>query len=226
MGAAAFIRTLLSIIVINLVLSGDNAVVIAMATLRLETGQRKKAIFWGTLGAVIFLILFTSIAAELLSLPYIQTVGGILLSWIAVKLLQGEENHEDKEAPASMGEAIKTIIVADLLMSTDNVLAVAGAANGNIILLIIGLFISIPIVVWGSTLIAVMIRKWPWLISLGAGLIGWTAGEMLLKEPYLKALSSNHMLEYLIPGLFAAGVIVIGNMNNIRKRKQAEQSEM
>lgn len=217
---ASFLSALLSIIIINLVLSGDNAVVIALATLRLEAKQRKRAIFWGTFGAVALRIALTAVAAILLTIPYIQAIGGILLTWIAVKLLEEEEDLEDKQAPASMREAIKTIIIADLLMSLDNVLAVAGASGGNIILLVFGLLLSIPLVVWGSTLISSLMRKWPWLVSLGAGLIGWTAGEMLLKEPYLKVIAENPIFEYLIPGVVAGGVILIGNLRKIKSKKQ------
>ena len=218
----AFFSALLSIIIINIVISGDNAVVIAMATLRLEPKQRKKAIFWGTFGAVGLRVALTAIAAVLLTVPYIQAVGGLLLTWIAVKLLAEDESGEDKEAPGSMAEAIRTIIIADFLMSLDNVLAVAGASGGNLPLLIIGLILSIPLVVWGSTFLSQLMRKWPWLVGLGAGLLGFTAGEMLLKEPYLKFLTENPIFEYLIPGLFAVGVIGIGYWKGKKKEKKEE----
>ncbi len=218
----AFFSALLSIIIINIVLSGDNAVVIAMATLRLEPKQRKKAIFWGTFGAVALRVVLTAIAAMLLTVPYIQAIGGLLLTWIAVKLLAEDKSGEDKEAPGSMAEAIRTIIIADFLMSLDNVLAVAGASGGNLPLLIVGLMLSIPLVVWGSTFLSQLMRKWPWLVGLGAGLLGFTAGEMLLKEPYLKFLTENPILEYLIPGLFAVGVIGIGYWKGKKKEKNEE----
>ncbi len=221
----AFFSALLSIIIINIVLSGDNAVVIAMATLRLETRQRKKAIFWGTFGAVGLRVALTAVAAMLLTVPYIQAVGGLLLTWIAVKLLAEDESGEDKEAPGSMAQAIKTIIIADLFMSLDNVLAVAGASGGNLPLLIVGLMLSIPLVVWGSTFLSQLMRKWPWLVGLGAGLLGWTAGEMLLKEPYLKFLAENQFLEYLIPGLLAVGVIGIGYWKGKKKEKEKQEVE-
>lgn len=214
-----FFSSLASIVLINLVLSGDNAVVIAMATLRLESKQRKLAIFWGTFGAVALRIVLTAVAALLLTIPYIQAVGGLLLTWIAVKLLQGDEEHDDKEAPESMAGAIKTIVVADFLMSLDNVLAVAGASGGNLLLLVLGLLLSIPLVIWGSTLISSLMRRWSWLIYVGAGLIGWTAGEMLLKEPYFKALSGYHWLQYAIPVGLTAIVLLIGHR---RKRRHGE----
>ncbi len=221
----AFFSALLSIIIINIVLSGDNAVVIAMATLRLETRQRKKAIFWGTFGAVGLRVALTAVAAMLLTVPYIQAVGGLLLTWIAVKLLAEDESGEDKEAPGSMAEAIKPIINADLFMTLENVLAVAGASGGNLPLLIVGLMLSIPLVVWGSTFLSQLMRKWPWLVGLGAGLLGWTAGEMLLKEPYLKFLAENQFLEYLIPGLLAVGVIGIGYWKGKKKEKEKQEVE-
>lgn len=223
MGLAS-LGALLSIIIINMVLSGDNAVVIAMATLRLEPGQRKKAIFWGTFGAVALRVALTAIAAMLLTIPFIQAIGGLLLTWIAVKLLADDESGQEKEAPGSMAQAIKTIIIADFLMSLDNVLAVAGAARGNVPLLIVGLLLSIPLVVWGSTFLSSLMRKWPWLVGLGAGLLGWTAGEMLLNEPYLKFLTENPVFEYLIPGLLAVGVVIMGYKIS-KKTEQDKESE-
>lgn len=216
----AFFSGLFSIIMIDAVLSGDNAVVIAMATLRLESRQRKKAIFWGTFGAVALRVFLTVLAAFLLNVPYIQAVGGLLLTWIAVKLLSEDESGEDKEAPDSMGRAIRTIIIADFLMSLDNVLAVAGVSGGNIPLLIIGLMMSIPLVVWGSTFLSRLMRKWPWLVALGAGLLGWTAGEMLLKEPYLKLVTENRAFDFLVPGMLALGVILIGYRRSKAIEKQ------
>lgn len=216
----AFINVLISIIIINIVLSGDNAVVIALATLRLNKKQAKTAIFWGTFGAVALRIVLTIIAAYVLSIPYIQTLGGIALTWIAVKLLQNDENA-NFEAPQSMMQAIKTIIIADLFMSLDNVLAVAGASGGNDFLLIFGLVLSIPLVVWGSTFIAKLMSRWSWLVYIGAGLIGWVAGEMFVKEPYMEALKGVPFLEYLIPGLFTLGVISVGFLKKKQSIKKA-----
>jgi len=221
MGLAS-LGALLSIIAINLVLSGDNAVVIAMSTLRLEPGHRKKAIFWGTFGAVALRVVLTMVAAMLLTVPFLQAVGGLLLSWIAVKLLADDEKREEKEAPSSMAQAIKTIIIADFLMSLDNVLAVAGAARGNVFLLIAGLLLSIPLVVWGSAFLSKLMRKWPWLVALGAGLLGWTAGEMLLSEPYLKFFRTYPILEYLVPAAIAIAVVVIGHRISKKKEEQKE----
>ncbi|HVJ50514.1 TerC family protein [Desulfitobacterium sp.] len=215
-----FWATLLSIVIINLVLSGDNAVVIALATLRLGKEDRKKGIFWGTLGAVVLRIGLTTVAAMLLKIPFVQATGGMLLIWIAIRLLKEDKNEEEIKAASSLREAIQTIIFADLLMSLDNILAVAGASNGNPILLILGLAISIPIVIFGSTILSNLMKKWPWIVSIGAGLLGYTAGEMLLNDSFFHFLSEIEILNYLIPGLLAVGVIMIGNFSKTKKVKR------
>lgn len=215
-----FWATLLSIVIINLVLSGDNAVVIALATLRLGKEDREKGIFWGTLGAVVLRIGLTAVAAMLLKIPFVQATGGMLLTWIAIRLLKEDENEEEIKAASSLREAIQTIIFADLLMSLDNILAVAGASNGNLILLILGLAISIPIVIFGSTILSNLMKKWPWIVSIGAGLLGYTAGEMLLDDSFFHFLSEIEILNYLIPGLLAVGVIMIGNFSKTKKVKR------
>ncbi|NLI92832.1 MAG: TerC family protein [Peptococcaceae bacterium] len=220
----SFWSSLLSIIVINLVLSGDNAVVIALATLNLNEKDKKKGIFWGTFGAVALRIVLTAVAAMLLKVPFVQAVGGMLLTWIAVKLLKdqgGEEQH--LEASGNLLGAIKVIIFADLLMSLDNVLAVAGAAGGNIPLLIIGLCLSIPIVIFGSTLLSSLMNKWPWLVSIGAGLLGYTAGEMVLNDTSFKFLHNYHVLEYVIPWGLAILVVIIGNLLKSSAQKKVLQ---
>ncbi|NLI92826.1 MAG: TerC family protein [Peptococcaceae bacterium] len=221
----SFWSSLLSILVINLVLSGDNAVVIALATLNLEEKDKKLGIFWGTFGAVILRIALTAVAAMLLKIPFVQAVGGLLLTWIAVKLLKDQdgEDHHTKSA-GNLMDAIKIIIFADLLMSLDNVLAVAGAAGGNLVLLILGLGISIPIVIFGSTLLSGLMKKWPWLVSLGAGLLGYTAGEMVLNDSYFHFLSEITVLEYLIPWGLAVLVVIIGNVIKRSKEKVKEEN--
>lgn len=216
---AGFWGALFSIVIINLVLSGDNAVVIALATLRLGEKERKQGIFWGTFGAVALRVVLTAVAAMLLKIPFVQAVGGLLLAWIAIKLLKGEDDEGDIKAAGNLREAIQTIIFADLLMSLDNVLAVAGASKGNLLLLVLGLLISIPIVIFGSTLLSNLMKKWPWLISIGAGLLGYTSGEMFLNDTFFHFLAEIKILEYLIPGILAVGVIVIGNLLKRRKKK-------
>lgn len=220
-----FWSSLLSILVINLVLSGDNAVVIALATLNLCEKDKKKGIFFGTFGAVALRILLTAVAAMLLKVPFVQAVGGLLLTWIAVKLLKdqaGEEQH--CQAAGNLFDAVKIIIFADLLMSLDNVLAVAGAAGGNMTLLILGLCISIPIVIFGSTLLSGLMKKFPWLVSIGAGLLGYTAGEMLLNDSYFHFLHNYHLLEYVIPWGLAVLVVVIGNMAKKAAEKKPQET--
>lgn len=211
----------LSIVAIDLVLSGDNAVVIALATLRLEEKDRKKGIFWGTFGAISLRIVLAMVAAMLLKFPFVQAVGGLLLSWIAINLLKGEDNEGEIKAAGSLREAIQTIIFADFLMSLDNVLAVAGASKGNIPLLIFGLMISIPVVIFGSTILSNLMKKWPWLVTIGAGLLGYTAGGMILNDTYFHSLSEITLLKYLIPGVFAIAVIVIGNLLKTRRGKRS-----
>lgn len=222
---AGLLGSILSITLMDLVLSGDNAVVIALATLRLGEKERRKAIFWGTFGAIALRVSLTTIAVMLLAIPFVQVVGGLLLAWIAVKLLLGDEDESEVKEASSLRAAIQTIIIADFLMSLDNVLAVAGASQGNISLLIFGLFISIPIVVFGSTFLSSLMKKWSWLVSLGAGLLGYTAGEMLLNDSYFHFLAQISILDYLIPGALGVGLVIVGNLLRIRREKGLESKE-
>jgi len=171
------------IIAIDVVLSGDNAVVIALACRNLTPEQRKKGILWGVAGAVSLRVVLTAFAALVMNLPWLKFVGGLLLFWIAIKLLlpEGEEG-EDIEAAAHLWGAVKTIIVADFVMSLDNVIGVAGAAHGSLALLIFGLAVSIPLIVWSSRLIMHAMEKWPAVILIGAGLLGYVAGEMMATD--------------------------------------------
>jgi YjbE family integral membrane protein len=172
-----------SITLINIVLSGDNAVVIALAARSLPEHQRKKAVMWGAGAAVVMRIILTIIAVEMLKWPYLKIIGAILLFWIAVKLLVPEDDEENVESSDNLMKAIKTILIADLVMSLDNVIGVAAAAKGNMTLLILGLAISIPIVIFGATMLMKLMEKWPIIITIGAGLLGWVAGEMLITDP-------------------------------------------
>lgn len=173
-----------SILLANVVLSGDNAVVIAMAARTLKPEQRGKAIFFGSAAAIVMRIVLTIIAIRLLSMPFLKIVGGCLLAYIGVDLLTGEADGdgEGKEV-TSMAGAIRTILVADLVMSLDNVLAVAAAAKGNMPLLIIGLVVSIPLIVFGASLLTKVMERFPIIITIGAALLGFLAGEMLLTDP-------------------------------------------
>jgi YjbE family integral membrane protein len=171
------------ITLINIVLSGDNAVVIALAARSLPAHQQKQAVMWGAGAAVVMRILLTIIAVELLKWPYLKIIGAILLFWIAIKLLVPEHDDENVESSDNLMKAIKTILIADLVMSLDNVIGVAAAAKGNLTLLILGLAISIPLVIFGATILMKVMERWPIIITIGAGLLGWVAGEMLMTDP-------------------------------------------
>ena len=172
------------IILIDIVLSGDNAVVIALACRNLTPEQRKTGIFWGVAGAIGLRVVLTVFAALVMTLPWLKLVGGLLLIWIAVKLmLPEEEEGHDIQASAHLWGAVKTIIVADFVMSLDNVIAVAGAAHGSLALLLFGLAVSIPLIVWSSQLILRWMERWPWIVLLGAGLLGYVAGQMIFTDP-------------------------------------------
>jgi len=174
---------LLQITLINIVLSGDNAVVIALAARSLPQEQQKKAVMWGAGAAVIMRILLTIIAVKLLAMPYLKIIGAALLFWIAVNLLVPEDEEANVDSSDNLVKAIKTILIADLVMSLDNVIGVAAAAKGNMTLLVLGLAISIPLVIFGATILMKLMERWPIIITIGAGLLGWVAGEMLMTDP-------------------------------------------
>jgi len=171
---------------VNIILSGDNAVVIALAARSLPAKQQKAAVLWGSGAAVVMRIVLTIFAVALLTLPWLKLVGSLLLFWIGIKLLVPEEDEANVNASDNLVSAIKTILIADLVMSIDNVIAVAAAAQGSMTLLILGLAISIPLVVFGSTLLLHLMERWPVIITIGAGLLGFVAGEMLVTDPALK----------------------------------------
>ena len=179
----AFWIGLAKIIGVNIVLSGDNAVVIALAARSLPPKQQKLAILWGAGAAVVLRIILTIFAVALLALPWLKLVGGLLLFWIGIKLLVPEDGGDDINASDNLMAAIKTILIADLVMSVDNVIAVAAAAGGSMTLLILGLAISIPLVVFGATLLVTLMERYPVIITVGAALIGMVAGEMLVTDP-------------------------------------------
>ncbi len=179
----AFWIGLLKIIGVNIVLSGDNAVVIALAARSLPPKQQKQAILWGAGAAVVLRIVLTIFAVALLALPWLKIVGSLLLFWIGIKLLVPENDDANIDASDNLITAIKTILIADLVMSLDNVIAVAAAAGGSMTLLILGLAISIPLVVFGATLLVKLMERYPVIITIGAGLIGMVAGEMIVTDP-------------------------------------------
>jgi YjbE family integral membrane protein len=212
-----FLTALLSIVIIDLVLAGDNAIVIGLAARNLPKHQQKKAVIWGTVGAVVIRALATLFVVWLLKVPGLLLIGGILLVWIAYKLLVEEKGH-DVEAGGSLWEAIRTIIIADALMGLDNVLAVAGAAHGSFWLVILGLLISVPIMVWGSTIILKWIERFPVIITIGAGVLAWTASKMIVDEPFLDQYFANPIVKYGFEILIVAGVIAAG----VLKKKTGE----
>ncbi len=192
---ASFWTALGQIIIIDILLGGDNAVVIALACRRLPPAQRVKGIIWGTVGAIVLRVVLIAFALTLLSVPYLKLVGAVLLVWIGIKLLHPEdEDHAQIEASDRLWGAVKTVIIADLVMSVDNVLAIAGAAQNageshELLLVILGLLISIPIIVGGSQLVIRVMERWPWVIRGGAMLLGWIAGSMAWTDPaVVKAL--------------------------------------
>ena len=213
------------IIGVNLLLSGDNAVVIALACRGLPEARRNQGILIGTIGAVVLRIVLTFFALYLLGLPYLKLLGALLLVWIGVRLLIPEEGGGDGHAGMNtgLGSAIRTIVLADLVMSLDNVLGVAAAANGSLPLIVIGLLISIPMIVFGSQFIIKLMDRFPLLITLGAGLLGWVAGEMGVTDPVWAAWVTQHaaFLQHLAPLLCAVLVIVLGTWLARRRRAAA-----
>ncbi|KYG96887.1 TerC family protein [Paenibacillus jamilae] len=210
---------LLKILMINLVLSGDNAVVIAMASKNLPARQRSQAIWWGAVGAVLLRCVLTFVAVILLGIPFIQAAGGLLLLWIAFKLLY-ENDHVGVRAETTIWKAIQVILVADFVMSLDNVLAIAALADGDIAIIVIGIAISIPIVVWGSNVIAIWLHRFPVLVLLGSAILAFTAGEMLLRDPRLGVwlAGTGELIHAWLPGLLATAVVVAGIYRQLRAR--------
>ncbi len=214
---AAFWAALLSIIVANILLSGDNAVVIALASRNLPAGQQKKAIFWGSAAAIILRVVLTITAAHLLTLPYLKIIGAILLVYIGVQLMADSDDDADMKAHSNVWGAIRTILIADLVMSLDNVIAVAAAVQKGpeetrLILLIVGLGLSIPLIIFGSTMLLKIMDRFPIIITLGAGLLGLLAGGMLVEDPAIHgplqaAMSDAQMI---FEGLGVAIVLLLG----------------
>ena len=210
----AILSKILSIIVLNLVLSGDNAVVIALATRKLPASSQNKAIVIGTAGAVVLRILLMLIAIELLTMPYVKIIGAILLFYIAYDLLKTNEEETEVKSETTLLSAIRTIIIADLVMSLDNFLAIAGVADGHFMLAGLGLIISIPIVIFGSQVILKLMDRFPWLIWVGALLIAYTAGSMLVEDHFihhlLRGLSNGHIVS-LASCVLLAGMYFLFN---------------
>ena len=221
------------IIIIDILLGGDNAVVIALACRKLPPAQRTKGIIWGTAGAIILRVILIAFAMTLLNLPFLKVVGAILLVWIGVKLLApDDEAHGNVAGSDKLLAAIKTIIVADLVMSVDNVIAIAGAAQGagdghQMPLVIFGLLVSIPIIVWGSQLVIKLMERYPMIITAGGMLLGWIAGGMLVTDPvlanpdkwqWMPKLAQTDMLRYAASVAGALLVLVVGKAMAARNK--------
>lgn len=219
-----FWLAVLQIIAIDIVLGGDNAVVIALACRRLPDKQRKLGIFWGVAGAIVLRVVLIFFALNLLTIPYLKVAGAALLVWIGIKLLQPEsEGSHEVDASTTLLGAIKTIIVADAVMSLDNVIAIAGAAKDEISLVIFGLVISVPIIVWGSQLVMRVMDRYPVTIAIGAGLLGWIAGDMAVTDVVTKEwvdVNAN-FLHWIAPAAMAIVVIAAGKTLAARKRVEA-----
>jgi YjbE family integral membrane protein len=217
--AMDFLSALAAIIVIDLVLAGDNAIVIALAARNLPKALQRRAIVWGTVGAVVVRASLTVGVLWLLQVPGLLLAGGILLVWIAYRLLAGDDGGKHEVKPATtFWSAMRTIVVADAVMGMDNVLAVAGAAHGSVLLVVLGLVVSVPIVVWGSTLILGWIERFPALLYVGGAVLAWTAAKMILGEPLVEQWLAHQ------PALRAAiYVLIIGGVlgaAGLRKRKE------
>lgn len=220
-----FWLAVVQIILIDIVLGGDNAVVIALACRRLPEHQRKLGIFWGVFGAIALRIVLIFFALSLLAIPYLKIGGAILLIWIGIKLLQPEsEGEHEIDASTTLLGAIKTIIVADAVMSLDNVIAIAGAAKDDLSLVIFGLVISVPIIVWGSQLVMKIMDRYPITIAIGAGLLGWIAGDMVVTDVVTKEWVNMQAqyLHWVAPATAAVLVILVGKVMAARQQAKVK----
>jgi len=222
---AAFFSGLLQIMIINIILSGDNAVIIALAVRGLEPVQRKWGIILGSLLAVVLRVVLVAFAVALLTVPFLKLTGGILILWIAVKLFT--EGHGDESVASSAGiwQAVRVILIADLVMSIDNVLAIAGAASGNMFLIIIGLATSIPLIVGTSALLTMLMDKYPIIITIGAAILGKVGGEMMITDHWVHTkFNPSHTVDYGVQIFFTIGVVVLGK--TLLKRKVAREEKL
>ncbi len=225
---AAFWAALGSIILANILLSGDNAVVIAMAARTLPAHQQKKTIVWGSAAAIVLRVVLTLVAVELLKWPFLKIVGGLLLFYIGVTLLLGDDDDdgatESERAAGHLLTAIRTILIADLVMSLDNVIAVAAAAKGDTLLLILGLAISIPLIIFGSTLLLKVMDRFPIIITAGAALLGYLAGEMLLTDPAVAQRFGAPAQSLVAAAGAACAVLVVAVGLGVKRRRAARPS--
>ena len=210
----AFGLALLNIMFINLILSGDNAVLIAMAVRNLPDSQKKKGIFFGTAAAIVLRVILTYFVAMLLEISFIKLIGGLLILWIAVKLLiEGDETEGLEKEATTLWQAIKLILIADLTMSLDNVLAVAGAAQGNLFLLVFGLVMSIPIIIFTSEILSRLMDKYPIIILIGGAILGRVAGEMIIGDHIIEQwLHPSKTVDYTVQIICTVGVVVVAKL--------------
>lgn len=216
---------LLQIIGINILLSGDNAVVIALASRSLRDNQRRLAVIGGSAAAVLLRVVLCLIIASLMRIPYLQLIGGVLLLYIGVKLVIAEETGgDDIDAKSNLWEAIRTILIADAVMSLDNVVAIAAAAHNSVLLITLGLLISIPLIIFGSQLMLRVLARLPWLVILGGGLLGWIAGEIIVSDPAVKAHLpiDEHRVALFAQPLLAIVVMTIGIVASKRSTAAAQ----
>lgn len=220
-----FILSLLNIVFLDLILAGDNAIVIGLAARNLQGSTQKKAILLGTGGAVILRIIATILVVWLLKVPWLLLFGGLLLIMIAYRLLTGDNAEADIQAGGTLWSAVRTIIVADAAMGLDNVIAIAGAAKHNITLVVLGLLISVPIVVWGSTLFIKLINRFPWIIYIGSAVLGFTASSMIASEKRISPFFGEHpLLHVLFIILVIAGILAAGHWQRHRAQNRIPHS--
>lgn len=222
-----FFSSLLSIIIIDIILAGDNAVVIAMAVRSLPPEQRRKGILFGSGAAVLLRVILTFFVSQMLKISFIKLVGGLLIVWIALKLfVEGAPEEESGREAMNIWQAIKIIVIADITMALDNMLAVGGASHGNLFLLLFGLGLSIPFIVFTSNLLSMLMDRYPVIIYVGAAILGKVGGEMIITDPFVeRLLEPGTYLKYGVEAIFAAGVIVAGKFWMKLRIARAEQQE-
>jgi YjbE family integral membrane protein len=223
-----FLTDLLSIVLIDLILAGDNAVVIALAVRSLPPAERKKGIFYGAGAAVLLRVIVTFFVAHLLEISYVKLIGGAVIIWIAVKLfVEGAPAEHAKREAKSLTEAVKIVVIADITMSIDNMLAVAGASRGNVFLLVLGLGLSIPFVLFTSNLLSMLMDRYPIIVYIGAAVLGRVGGGMMITDPVVvNLINPSDFLQYGTEAFFAVGVLVAGRLLLQRARRAAPQQSL
>ena len=222
-----FLTNLFSIVIIDLILAGDNAVVIAMAVRSLPKEQRRKGIMYGSAAAVVLRVALTFFVAQLLNVSYVKLIGGVLITWIGVKLfIEGVPEEANRNEAASLWHAVKIIVIADTTMALDNMLAVGAASHGNLLLLLLGLGLSKPFIVFTSNLLSMLMDRYPVIIYTGAAVLGKVGGEMIITDPVIvRLIAPTRPINYLVEGIFAFGVIIAGKLLLGRTIEREERTE-